>query len=109
MGEFDDVNEDEISGDFFTLVNQVQFNELEAVEKQREQEREINRELQSRHDAAAMTLIQVAGLKSQKEIDQLLHEKNQADIKRQEADEKKRKDAEHARLIDQFPPPDLSD
>lgn len=105
MSDFDD---EEIYGDFYSLVAQSQVNELLAVDKQREQERESMRLLAEKNKQAAMTLMQIAGLKSQKELDQITAEKLDEDVKRSEEENRKRKAAENAKLQDQFPPPTIT-
>lgn len=108
MSDFDEFDDEIVAGDFYSLIGAAQHNELVEVEKQRERDRQAMQELEEKQKSAAMTLMQIAGLKSQKEIDQLLAEKNEADVKRVEEEERKRKALENARLTDQFPPPDLS-
>lgn len=108
MNDFDDFDEgNNIAGDFYSIVGQAQFNELEMVEKQREAEREAQRRLAEEQKSQAMTLMQIAGMRSQKEIDALLREKNAKADEQLVQEEQKRKDAERERLVNQFPPPNI--
>ena len=106
MDDFGD-DDDYIAGDFHSLVGQAQFNELEEVERQREKERAAARRLAEEQKSNAMTLMQIAGMKSAREIEQLAKEKETRYIASSEAEEQKRKEAERARLNAPFPPPDL--
>jgi hypothetical protein len=105
MSEFDDDNY--VANDFYSLVGDAQLKELREVEKQREIEREKMKQLAEESQSKSMTLMQIAGLRSQKEIDALSLEKNEAEEKRLKDEDTKRKEQEHARLVNQFPPPDL--
>ncbi len=105
MSDFDD--EDYIANDFHQLVGAAQLNELREVEKQRDAEREKMKQLAEAQNAKAMTLMQIAGLQSQKELDAAAAEKNAVEEKRSQEEEAKRKETERARLVNKFPPPDL--
>lgn len=105
MSEFDD--DDYIAGDFYSLVGSAQLNELREVEKRRDAEREQMRQLAEDQASKSMTLMQIAGMRSQKEIDAATEEKNVVEEKRSRDEETQRKAQEHARLVNQFPPPDL--
>lgn len=107
---FDDYSDDDyVAGDFHSLVGLAQYNELVEVEKQREAERKRAQQLREESASKDMTLMQIAGLKSQKEIDKETALKDAADQKRDLAEQQKRKDIEHAKLRDQFPPPNITD
>ena len=95
------------SQDFYSIVAQAQFSELEAVEKQRERERELARELAEKQNAASMTLMQIAGMKTAKELEAAQAATDVREDERLEAEAKKRKQDERERLHNQFPPPDL--
>ena len=105
MDDFEDDNA--VAGDFYSIVGSAQYNELVEVEQQRERDREAQKLLAEQQKSDAMTLMQIAGMKTKKELDTLAQEKNAAEEKRSELEEKQRKEAEHARLVNQFPPPDL--
>lgn len=105
MDDFDDENH--VAGDFYSLVGGAQFNELQEVEKQREREREAQKRLLEQQQNASMTLMQIAGMKTHKELSALAAEKDAAEEKRLQQEEAKRKEAENARLVTQFPPPDI--
>jgi hypothetical protein len=108
MNDFDDFDEtNHVSGDFYSLVGQAQLSELEQVEKQREAEREAQKRLAEEQQSSAMTLMQIAGMRTRKEIEQLTREKDVKDDERLANEDKKRKEAERERLSNQFPPPDL--
>lgn len=108
MSDFDDYEDDGyVAGDFRMIVGQVQLNELEEVERQREREREAAKRLAEEQKSKAMSLMQIAGLKTAKEIEQLAQDKNAQETARTEAEEQKRKEAERERLHAPFPPPNI--
>jgi phage FluMu protein gp41 len=106
-------DDDYISDDFGSLIAHAQLNELEEVERQRDQEREAALALARKHNPkfgtveGPTTLMQIAGLQTQKELDVIAAEKNAIEDKKAQQIEKQRKEAEHARLVDPFPPPEL--
>jgi len=104
-GEFDD---DEIADDFYSLVADAQLNELKAVDAQRAYEREEIALLNEHRKEQAMTLMQIAGMKSQKELDRIAAEKHSEEVEQTKNEDRKRKAAENAKLTDQFPPPIIS-
>lgn len=105
MSEQED--DDFVSNDFYSLIGGAQLNELREAERQREIEREARQQLAQQQDPKAMTLTALAGMRSKKEIDALAEEKNALEDKRMQTEEQKRKEQEHARLVNKFPPPDL--
>jgi len=108
VNDFDDFDDGNyVAGDFYSIVGQAQINELEEVEKQREAEREAQKRLAEQQKSQAMTLMQIAGMRTKKELDQIAAVENaKADLKLA-AEELKRKEAERERLHTQFPPPDI--
>ena len=107
MSEYDDDMDAYVASDFYSIVGDAQLNELKEVEKARDREREEMRLLQEKAKNASMTLAQVAGLKSAKEMEQLLQEKNTRDDAKLVDENKQRKAEEKARLENRFPPPEL--
>lgn len=106
MSEFDD--DDFVSNDFYSVVGNAQLNELRAVEKQREIEREKMNELAEDQESKAMTLMQIVGLRTAKELEVAAEEKNVVEDQRMRAEETKRKEQANAQLVNQFPPPNLT-
>lgn len=106
---FDDDDSDHyVSGDFYSIVGAAQINELEAVEKQREKEREAAKRLAEDQKSSAMTLMQLAGMKTRKELEQLAQAKDAKEDLKSDAERAKLKAEEQARLVNQFPPPNLT-
>jgi cell division protein FtsB len=104
---FDDYNDDDyVASDFHMIVGEAQYNELVKVERQREREREAARALRKANE---MTLMQIAGLKSQREIDKEDSTKDVAEQQRLQLETVKRKEIENAKLRDQFPHPNITD
>jgi hypothetical protein len=103
----DPFDEDNIAGDFFSLVGRAQVAELEEIERLRDKERAAMRALAEEQRSPSMTLMQIAGMRTQKELDALADQKNVQEEQRDHDEELKRKEAERARLVNQFPPPDL--
>lgn len=107
MSEYDDDMDAYVASDFYSIVGDAQLNELKEVEKAREKEREDWRILQEKQKNPSLTLAQVAGLKSAREMEQLLDEKNTRDDAKLVDEAKQRKAEEKARLENRFPPPEL--
>jgi hypothetical protein len=105
MSEYDD--DSYVAQDFHSLIGSAQLSELQEVERKRDLEREAMRQLAEDQKSSAMTLMQIAGMRSQKEVDAVAVEKDAAEAKRIQDAEAKRKEQEHARLVNKFPPPDL--
>lgn len=103
----DDFDDDQIAGDFHSLVGNAQLNELIEVERRRDAEREAMKQLAEDQKSSALTLMQIAGMRTQKELNALALEKNEVEEKRSRDEELKRKEIENARLVNQFPPPDM--
>jgi len=103
----DDFDDDQVASDFLSIVGDAQLNELIEVERRRDAEREAMKRLVEEQQSSAMTLMQIAGMRTQKELNALALEKNEAEEKRSRDEEIKRKEIENARLVNQFPPPDL--
>lgn len=109
MSNYDEEYDDDtaISGDFYSIVNAAQLNELEEVERAREREKAARDQLAEAQRSSAMTLMQIAGLRSAKEIEAMMKDKDTREIAKSEEEEQKRKDAERERLVNKFPPPIL--
>jgi len=105
MSDLED--ESYIAGDFYSLIGSAQLNELKQVELAYVAEREEAQQLTQEQNPGAMTLMQIAGLRSQKELDAVAEEKNAVEDKRLADAEVQRKEQENARLQNKFPPPDL--
>lgn len=105
MSEFED--DTYVAGDFYSLIGNAQLSEMIEVEKQRDIEREERQQLAEAQTPNAMTLMQIAGLRTQKELEAAAEEKNAVEDKRSKEAETQRKEQEHARLHNPFPPPDL--
>lgn len=105
MSDYDD--EDVVAGDFYSLVGSAQLAELIEVERKREHEREAMKALEIKRNSTSMTLMQIAGMKTQKELAALQHEKNAVEEAKSNTEESERKKAENAKLTNAFPPPDL--
>lgn len=104
---FDGYDDDDyVATDFHMIVGEAQYNELVEVEKQRERDREAARALRKENE---MTLMQIAGLKSQREIDKELTAKDTVEQQRLQLETMKRKEQENAKLRDQFPHPNITD
>lgn len=106
MSDYEYEDDDFVSPDFAMLIDSAQRNELAALEKAREREREAQRKLNAANSSQAMTLSQIIGLKSQKELDQEAAAKLSAEEKKDLVDETKRKENAKQRLANQFPPPE---
>lgn len=104
MSELDD---DYVADDFYSLVGNAQLNELKEIEKAREEERELQKQLAAKQNPNAMSLMALAGLRSQKELEVLAEQKNADEDKRLQDEQTKRKEMENARLVTKFPPPNL--
>lgn len=107
MSGFDD-EENFIAQDFHTLVFDAQMNELEEEEKRRSEEREKALELAKRHNPSSMSLLHIAGLRSQKELDKEQLEKTVADEEKVKQEDRQRKDEEESRLVTRFPAPNIT-
>lgn len=107
MDEFDEDNDAYVASDFYTLVADAQFNELKEVEKHRAREREDARLLQEKSNASVMTLAQIVGLRTEREMEQLTQDRDEREVEKSEAEDKKRKADEKERLVARFPFPDL--
>lgn len=103
----EDDEENFIAYDFHTLVYDAQHAELVLEEKRREEEREKARELAQQNNPSAMSLMQIAGLRSQKELDKEAAEKTSQEVAQDKVAEQRRKDEENERLVARFPYPDL--
>lgn len=94
-----------VAADFYTIVHDAQMNELEAEEKRLNEERERNRELARQQNPNSMSLMQVVGLRTKKELDRDVESKMEEEEKKSEETIQKEKEEAHARLTNKFPPP----
>ena len=106
-GFYDEDDEYAVSPDFNTVIMTAQYNELVAYEKEREKLRDRERELYEASQPKARTLMQIAGMRSQRELDAELAAKQQREEDQSAQREKAIKAEEQNRLVSRFPPPIL--